>query len=533
MGSRNGYFQIIDREDGTYLKIFPALELGTPLKVDELVRYLSRQRIEGYNLPQINQVLKSATEETEIKLSDSIILPISEEIKIHTEIDKMSAIGRFYPPSSKGKLIDKNEIMNNLKCLGIVFGIQEDVIDEFIKNRKYCEDLVLAKGSPVVNGRDAKITYHFNLNLNSKPKLNDDGTVDFHHLENINKVSVGTILATLTPEILGRPGSDVFGKEIPPKKVEKRRLKYGRNINLSEDSLQLISAVSGHVEIDYEGKVIVSNTYEVAGDVDASTGDIQYEGNVFVKGNVRTGFSITASGDIEINGVVEGAQIIAGGQIVLRRGIQGMNKGVLDAKGNIVAKFIESAKVKAGGAIETDCILHSTVSANGEIILKGKRGLLIGGNVRSSRQIEAQNIGSAMGTSTVVEVGADPGQQDELLKLQEEEKKLREEEYRLRQVVDMLKAKQERGQLATDKISEFKGTLQRYIAIYNRIKEVSKEIIESTEALMADTDARIKVSKNIYPGVKIIVGGEVLITRDIRSFSQFVKSDGEVKILTL
>ena len=116
---------------------------------------------------------------------------------------------------------------------------------------------------------------------------------------------------------------------------------------------------------------------------------------------------------------------------------------------------------------------------------------------------------------------------------QEEEKKLREEEYRLRQVVDMLKAKQERGQLATDKISEFKGTLQRYIAIYNRIKEVSKEIIESTEALMADTDARIKVSKNIYPGVKIIVGGEVLITRDIRSFSQFVKSDGEVKILTL
>ncbi|NLZ81047.1 MAG: DUF342 domain-containing protein, partial [Clostridiales bacterium] len=406
MVSRNGYFQIIDREDGTYLKVFPALGEGAPLKVDEVVRYLTKQKIEDYSLPQINQLIKNSTGENEIKLTDAKLLPISEEIVIGVEIDKMTVVGRFYPPSSDGRLIDKNEIMNNLKYLGIVFGLQEDVIEDFIKNRKYCEDLVLAKGSPAINGRDAKLTYHFNLNLNSKPKLNEDGTVDFHLLDNINKVSVGMVLATLTPEILGMPGSDVYGKEIPPKKVEKKRLKYGRNIKLSEDSLQLISGVSGHVELDYEGKVVVSNIYEVDGDVDSSTGDIQYEGNVFVKGNVRTGYSIVATGDIEINGVVEGAKIVAGGQIVLRRGIQGMNRGTLEAKGNIVAKFIESAKVSAGGAIETDCILHSTVSANGVISLKGKRGLLIGGNVRSSRQIEAQNIGSSMGTSTVVEVGA-------------------------------------------------------------------------------------------------------------------------------
>lgn len=533
MENRNGYFQIMDREDGTYLKVFPALAEGTPLNVDEVVRYLVKQNIEGYSLPQLNQLIKTSTGESEMKLTDEKILPISEEIIIDVEIDKMTAIGKFYPPSSDGRLIDKNEIMSNLKYKGIVFGIQEDAIDEFIKNRRYCEDIILAKGSLPVQGRDGKIEYHFNLHLNSKPKLNEDGTVDFHNLDNINKVNVGTVLATLIPEIHGVSGRDVFGKEIPARKVEKKRLKYGRNIKLSEDSLQLISDVNGHVEIDYEEKVIVSNTYEVSGDVDVSTGNIQYDGNVFVEGNVRTGFSIIAEGNIEINGVVEGAKIVSGGQIVLRRGIQGMNKGVLEAKGNIVAKFIESAKVNAGGMIETDCILNSTVSANGEIFLRGKRGLIIGGSVRSSRLIEAQNIGSPMGASTVVEVGIDPGQQDQLVKLQEEEKKLREEEYRVRQVVEMLKTKQERGQLPPDKVSEFKATLQKYIGIFNRIKEISGEITIATETLTGETDARIKVTRNIYPGVKIIVGGEILITRDIRSFSQFVKSEGEVKILTL
>ena len=38
--------------------------------------------------------------------------------------------------------------------------------------------------------------------------------------------------------------------------------------------------------------------YKVAADVDASTGDIEYEGNVMVPGTVRTGFTIRAKGDI-------------------------------------------------------------------------------------------------------------------------------------------------------------------------------------------------------------------------------------------
>ena len=139
---------------------------------------------------------------------------------------------------------------------------------------------------------------------------------------------------------------------------------------MSEDGLRLYSEVSGHVSLT-DGRVFVSDTYEVAADVDSSTGDIDYEGNVVVRGNVITGFTVKAKGDIEVYGVVEGAYIEAEGQIILRRGMQGMNKGILKANGNIITKFIENAEVIAGGYINTDSIMHSKVSAKGDIVVGG------------------------------------------------------------------------------------------------------------------------------------------------------------------
>ena len=135
--------------------------------------------------------------------------------------------------------------------------------------------------------------------------------------------------------------------------------------------------------------ISVSNVYEVQADVDTSTGDIEYNGSVNVKGNVRTGFKIRAKGDVEISGVVEGALIIADGDVILHRGIQGMGRCQIIAKGNLVSRFIESAVVAVNGYIETDTILHSKITAKGDIFVRGKNGNIIGGNVRSTSLIEA------------------------------------------------------------------------------------------------------------------------------------------------
>ena len=89
----------------------------------------------------------------------------------------------------------------------------------------------------------------------------------------------------LHPEDRGTPGEDLLGRKVMPKKVKHVIFRHGRDLTVSEDGLQLISSVSGHVTLEND-KVFVSNVLEIV-DVDNSTGDIDYQGNVNIKGNCR------------------------------------------------------------------------------------------------------------------------------------------------------------------------------------------------------------------------------------------------------
>ena len=64
-----------------------------------------------------------------------------------------------------------------------------------------------------------------------------------------------------------------------------------------------------------------------------------------------------------------------------------MEKGVMRAGGDIISNFIESSKVHASGRIITDAIMHSDVEAADEIIVNGKRGLIVGGKIHSGLKI--------------------------------------------------------------------------------------------------------------------------------------------------
>ena len=268
-------------------------------------------------------------------------------------------------------------------------------------------------GTAPVQGHDGKINYRFNTDKKARPKLNEDGTVDFHKLNNISHVRKGDVLAVITPADKGTPGCNVFGVELRPDKVVKVNFNKGNNLAVSEDGLQLISMVDGYATLEGD-KIFVSDVYDVPADVDNSTGDIEFNGSVVVHGNVRTGFCIKCGGNIEVYGVVEGADLDAGGDIILHRGVQGMSRCQIHAVGNLVSKFIESATVSVDGYINADSILNSQISAHGDIVVSGKGGSIIGGNVRSTTLIEASNIGTPMGVATSVEVGVDPTVQDRI-----------------------------------------------------------------------------------------------------------------------
>ena len=331
----------------------------------------------------------------------------------------------------------------------------------------------------------------------------------------------------LTPVDRGTPGCNVYGNEVRPDKVRKVIFSKGNNITTSEDGLRLISDVDGFATLEGD-KVFVSNLYEVPADVDNSTGDIEFNGGVIVKGNVRTGFKVKAAGNIEVFGVVEGADLDAGGDVILHRGIQGMSRCRIKAHGNLVSKFIESANVYVDGNINADSILNSQVSAHGDIVVTGKGGNIIGGNVRSTTLIEATTIGTAMGVATTVEVGIDPTIKDRLKEIDEDIKNKTAEVNKLDQLVTVFRKKQSMGTLEPDKLKMISQFTKTIILNKAEIKELNKEREIKMSLASENENARIKVLKDIHQGTRVTVSGELLILKDKYSHCQYMKKDGEV-----
>ena len=255
----NAYFQVIYDENGTSVKFFPATKGGEALKIEEVVKYLEKNKITGYDLVALNKGLSSSTEEeTVVNIKSERGYKINELMVVRCAKEDMFAVARFYPPSNDGERETLDEIKRDLEYLGIKYGIDEKILAAFTKTPLYCTNIVIARGKPVIQGKDAYITYQFNTDKNVRPKRNEDGSVNFHELNNISHIKKGDVLATLTREVPGTDGITVKGVTVKPRDVGRKTFKYGRNIEISEDGLSMISMVNGHVELA-DDKVFVSN----------------------------------------------------------------------------------------------------------------------------------------------------------------------------------------------------------------------------------------------------------------------------------
>ena len=533
MSGKNGFFQLMTKTDGTYIKIFEAESGGEPLLYEEISSYLLDKKIYEYDKIAIGRALTIVKGSMEALLTKAMIPAIDEYCKVELTEDRQQAIAKFYPAVNNGHMITKEDIVSALVRAGVKYGLDVQVIDEFLKERYYCKKYILAKATQPVQGNDASITYHFNTDLTLKPKRNDDGSVDFHQLDMISHCKKDDLLATLTPVDFGKPGIDVCGNVIRPNKVNNRVMRHGNKIYTSEDGLRIYTEVDGHVSLT-DGRVFVSDTYEVHADVDASTGDIVYEGNVVIKGNVITGFSVIAKGDIEVNGVVEGAYIEAGGQIVLKRGMQGMNKGILKANGNIITKFLENSEVIAGGYVSTESILHSKVSAKGEIIVGGRRGFVTGGEIRSGTMISVKTAGSQMGTTTLLEVGIDPRTSEEFRELEKRLANMTADKEKLAQALVMFRKKLTMGlQISDEKKEYLKQVTQNNIMLETQIKEARKRYDDIRIEMDNNSSGIIKVSDIVFPGTKLVISNVIHFIREETHHSKFIRDRADIKVIPL
>lgn len=527
----NGYFQLVSVTGGCGLRLVPPTEGGEEIKLLELVNYLESAQIRH----DINVIKNAIMEHKETScFLDRVECPaINEQYTLTLSEDNMSAVVRFIPPSEKGQRLTFDSFLSDLRFRNVTSGIQMDVLqDHFQSEGIYCVDLIVAKGREPRHGTDARIEYFFNTDIHAQPTMREDGSVDFFNLNVINHCKAGDELARIIPADPGDYGVNVLGTRIKPRDVKKVNLKFGHNIELSEDKLSITSLVNGHVTL-VEDKVFVSDVYEVE-NVDISTGNIEFEGSVQVNGNVSSNYVVKAKGNVIVNGVVEGAHIEAGGNIIIARGMNGMTKGTLVAGGNIVAKFLENATAEADGYISTESILHSHVTAGTEVTVSGKRGFITGGHVQAAHIIEVKTLGAVMGTTTIVEVGVSPKVKAEYIQLQKEVAEIVQEIKAAQPVLANFAEKRAKG-------ARFNEEQILFVKQKAQLMEVKKKELVEKNAMMKSMQeifnpmqkACVKVMGEVYPGTKIIIGDVSTNIQSSYKYCRFEKIAGDVKMAPL
>jgi hypothetical protein len=529
----NQYFGLDFHDGQAFVRIYPATDGGELLNIKEVTSYLEKKNYKNFDNKQLNAALQHSDTEQEVPIGAWDGIEVAEMMDIDISRDKMEVVCRFYPASPNGRVLNAKDIVESLAFRKIKYGFDQMEVYHFLQNREYCRDYVFVKGLEPVHGKDAYVEYFFNTDRDLKPKHNADGSVDYKELNTISHVTEGQLLARLVPEDPGTPGKNVFGDIVKPRNVKTARLEFGSNITVSEDGSELYSQVNGHASL-YNKKVFVSNVYEVPADVDNSTGNIDYEGNVLVHGNVKTGFSVHASGDIIVEGVVEGAELYAEGQIIVKQGIHGMFKGLIYAGTHLISKYIESATVTSGGYIEAEIILNSDVSAKKYIGVHGKKGLINGGTLRAGEYIEADNVGTEMGTATLLEVGVEPEKKERYIELSKEFDGLSKEMDDNKLIIDNYSAIIKKGEhLPKDKIAYMQKLAQTYKEQLVQSENLKKEMDIIHEEMTASNNSFVVVNRTIYPGVRVVISDLSYSVNDKHSLCRFRKMEGDIRICAL
>ncbi len=527
---RNGYFQLVKAGNGYGLKIVAPTDGGETVRMSEVMDYLMR-RNQVYDLAVLKKEIEKG--ETTIMLLGSGECPKENAVTfISFSQDYMQATLRVHPASETALPLTTKEIISDLNYRKIIFGINVEAIEECIEEKIYCTDIVVAEGKKPRHGTDASIEYFFNTDLRIRPTQNEDGSVDFFNLNTINTCHAGDVLAKLIPADEGEFGMNILGAKIKPRDVKRTHLKYGHNIDISEDKMTLTSKVDGHVML-VEEKVFVSDILTVE-NVDNSTGNINYEGSVQINGNVQSNFQVCAKGNVVVNGLVEGAYIQSGGDIVIARGMNGMGKGVLKAEGNIIVKFLENASASAGGYINTEASVHCNLMAGDSVTVDGRRGFITGGKVSATNFVKVKTLGSAMGASTIIEVGGNPEMKQRYVLMQKELSELAKDLASMEpMIITYLQKKKQGMQLNLQQMQYLKTLLDSREEKKARQVTIEAEMELRQLVLERQDRAQVIITGEVFSGVKIAIGDLSMIVPSNMKYCKFVKMAGDVKMVSI
>ena len=543
LGSPASGYRYEFRSDGIYLTVYPNVDGERLFELSDMRQILRDCRVLDYDVGALSRIMREANGRPQkiaepVEITAKQLAAVSGDdqyagkedeepyAKLIVEMprDKMKATIR-YDTRGGARLPTKEMVLAALSEAGVVYGIDENAIDEGIRS---LSPFVVAEGLQPIPGENAYIDRKFNLGVQGKPVVDEYDKVDYKDLNLFVLVKENQTLAIRIPQTKGTPGKNILGEPVPAQNGRPIPMPEGKNTKVVGEH-RLIATVNGQI-VDKGARISVDPRLEIKGSVGVSTGDIEFDGTVKVTGDVEPGFKVKATGDIEIKGSVNAAEV-TGRNVYISGGITGADRVKVFAERDIRTAFAENAIIEAGNDVYiSDIALHSQIRAGKRLIMEDKHGQITGGHAVAGEEILVKVLGNTSFVVTKVSVGVDPSLQKEYQALRKTYKEAKKRLTHITQTLNTL-SKIDINKLPQSRVESITALTRSQFPLAGQIKRDEKRILEIETQLTNMKNGRIKVTDTIYPGVRLSVNN---ILKSIQSEYKHciisLNDEGEVEV---
>lgn len=433
---------------------------------------------------------KNEPSKTETQFLQKINISLSpDEMEAYLQIDKKNVPGRI-------------NIIIALTDKGIKNGIDFEMVDAVSKGEIDQSSVIIAKGTPCIDGKDGWYEFYFQTKSNNYEELLEQDKIKFSQIEWFEIVNKDQQLAYYHKSIPGKDGTTVTGKKVYAKRCKELPLLSGTGIKKQKDNVTYIANQNGVIMLDgYTLKVTpLLKLKEVA-----TSTEINFTGNIIIEGNVKSGAKIHATEDVLIKGTVESAQINTEGNLILQKEFIGYKDATIRAKKNVIGPDFELVEIYASQKIIGNKFKNCILYAQGQVKTVGQDGMIAGGSICAENGIKTVNLGTQERIPTFIKIG------------KIERFKQRENNYNsiIRDVSQELFTLQNALKEFQKRFSpELRNKMEMYLKIENAIytkeremENILKQKHDLLEEIQKSETACVEITNILYEGVTVEIDG--------------------------
>jgi uncharacterized protein (DUF342 family) len=418
-------------------------------------------------------------------------------------------------------------VVSTAEAQGVKFGITPEIrlqLNEMLDHRKSLEGFVIARGQVMEAGSDPYVHKTFE----DITKVDESSVVALRERQRHKFVNRGQVVAEIRFKKPAKDRITVRGKVVPAEQPRLDGFQAGEGVSLQNGRL-FVATVDGVPQFSDSSVAIIKGLVH-EGNVDLSSGNIRFDGDVTITGSIETGAIVEVTGNLNVKGSIIGGEVKVAGNLVVEGGISGVGRVPVKVTGDVTAAFIENSKLRVRGSVVVQrSIVTSEVHAGAAIEVIAKDGQVVGSQLYAEQTLTTAYFGKSNGASTEAYLGCSHSAERSFHLKAERLHRLNEQRSKIELKVKLLQERPEHQKTERHRADEV--SYNKYLERLTGIAALCEERVQlAKERVRHNKDALAKISETMAPGSRVTIAGKRYICREAVAGVVVRLHQGSIKI---